>query len=109
MIQNPVNASAFPDIGHAQVQSNVLVGIDPCFSEYMFMALRCSGTRFLSSKSHHTLLRPPLLIRLFTGSLPPTNVEQRISDNSPIDIWTTPRVKFVLSAQKKASREGIKR
>src|SRR5216684_547152 len=106
MIQDPVNA--FPDIEHAQEQPNVFVGIDPCFSEYMFMTLRCSGTKFLSSKSHHTLLRPPFLIRLFTGSLPPTNVEQRISDNSPIDIWTTPRVKFMLSARKKASREDIK-
>src|SRR5258707_6440903 len=107
MIQNSVNA--FPDIDHAQVQPNILVGIDPCFPEYMFMTLRCSGTKFFSSKSHHTLLRPPLLIRSFTGSLPPTNVEPRISDDSPIDIWTTPRVKFVLSARKRASAEDMKR
>ncbi len=73
------------------------------------MTFLCSGTKFLNSKSHHTPLRPPFLIRLSTGSLPPTNVEERISDDSPIGIWTTPRVKFVLSARKRASVEDIKR
>jgi hypothetical protein len=52
------------------------------------------------STMRQTLLRQSFLIRLLTGSLPPTKEEQKIFDDSPVVTCTTQTHRLVWSPWK---------
>ena len=110
MTEDP--AYVFPDVGFgqgipAQAHPNAPVGSDSYFLDTLSEAFlhRAALLTTSLSKLHKA---PCIALSLIPGSLPPTKEEQKIFDNSPVVICTTPVHRLAWSAWKRGPLVGLK-